>query len=206
MALLGDYSLLAAAAGLTSCTVFVTMNTTMNFIALPCYMLAPLPKSKADPIALGTYQSSSDVILRQWETTYARGHTVGPGSAIFSTIAFLYAARTTADTLGLRAWFYVAATCAGMAIPFTVLFMFPTNDELLRRTELVRKGSGVGDASRSNETQEKGKGKENADSEVQGDDTLTLIRKWHFLSKIRAVTPLPAIVVAFYAIARKAGL
>jgi hypothetical protein len=189
------YHLLAATAGLTSSTIFFTMNTTLNYIALPSILLPALPqsgRSKQHSTNTGTKdpESSTDLLLRQWELIYATGHLIGPFSAVFSPVAFLTAAATLPTTVGdanLKTCYYFAALCAGMAFPFTVLFVLSTNNELYRRAELVRKGQGEGKSTRSG---------------IQGTDTLTLIRKCHFMSKIRAVMPLPAIIAAVYAISR----
>ena len=206
-----SHSLLAAAVGVTSCTVFFVMNTTLNYITLPSYLLPPLPprsKSKrgTNDSNKDELEASTDLILRQWEVAYSRGHLIGPGSAIFSTLAYLYAAQTSpGNNFNLKGWYYLAAASAATALPFTVLFILPTNDELYRRAESLRHQVNTQNPdsveqrkAEADIDQGKGKGK----SEVDGVDTLTLIRKCHFLSKIRALTPLPAIVVALYAIAR----
>jgi len=190
-------SLLAAAAGITSCTIFLAMNTTLNYIAIPGYLLSPVPRSKSEQ-GTDTHrnapEASTDLILRQWEHTYARGHMVGPVSANLSTLAFLYAAWTLPyDDLDLRRCYYLAAISAIVVVPFTVLFIFPTNEELYRRIDLLRKAD-----AKTGQAEGKGQSK----SEIQSMDTLTLIRKWHFLSKVRALMPLPAILVGIYALVR----
>jgi len=203
-----SHSILAAAAGITSSTIFFAMNTTLNYIALPCYLLPP-PRSKSKR---GTDnnnpEASTDLILRQWEMTYSTGHMIGPGSCIFSTLAYLYAARTSpGENFSLQGWYYFAAACAATAFPFTVLFILPTNDELYRRAASLKQQA----QTQNPESQERkkpeteigqGNGKGKGKSKFEGVDTLTLIRKCHFLSKVRALMPVPAIMVALYAIAR----
>lgn len=201
-----NHSLLAAAMGITSCTVFFAMNTTLNYIALPCYLLPPQSQSESKQGANDDNtdpEASKDLILRQWETTYAIGHFVGPGSCIFSTLAFLYAAQTLpVDSVDLKSVYYFAAACAAMAVPFTVVYLLPTNDELDRRAGLLRDGPKTRipgkeeqSTAKTNTVQRKGKGK--SEPAIQGVDTLTLIRKCLFLSKIRALMPLPAVMLRF---------
>ncbi|KAL6249230.1 hypothetical protein RBB50_004293 [Rhinocladiella similis] len=207
------------------------MNTTLNYIALPSYLLPSYTihtkvaakgskdRSTNDP------EASTDLVLRQWEQTYARGHKVGPGSCVLSTASFLYAARMVPASRGveavnpdLKGWYYVAAAFAAVAVPFTVLFILPTNNELYRRAAAARSAQKeVKAASQrqddSTHAQGVSKGRSprttgDAGSElssqhrVQDLDTLTLIRNCLLLSKFRAFMPLPAILIGVWTIAR----
>ncbi|KIV78218.1 hypothetical protein PV11_09956 [Exophiala sideris] len=173
------------------------MNTTLNYIALPGYLLSPLPQSESKQTIDDNKrnpEASIDLILRQWAHTYATGHKVGPASANFSTLAFLYAAWTLpADSLDLKRCYCFAAVCAFVVVPFTVLCILPTSDELYRRADFVKE---------TDVKASQGTGKGESKSQIQDVDTLTLIRKCHFLSKIRALMPLPAILAGLYTIAR----
>lgn len=233
------YSLLAATLGVVSSTVFFTMNTTLNYIALPAYFIprgrdrarpaAPSARSNIDPNSTPNPDPDldQDHILQQWAYTYSSGHLVGPGSSILSTTAFVCAAWTapsgTVPSSGqtgvaVSTMYYAAAVSAFVAVPFTVLFILSTNDELYRRADLLeKKANTTTDPSSGSDSElkrkQKGTGSDNApygaqgkkrqspDAKgVEGVDTLTLIRKCHYLSKIRAVTPVPAIGLAVWAI------
>ena len=196
-------SLAAALAGLTTCTTFFTMNTTLNYVALTSVFMPRLSKDNKN---LDSYhqhptitnaESSPDLLLRQWGFIYATGHLVGPFSALFSPAAFLYGAFQLPPQLAqLRTWFFLAALSGGMAFPFTVVFLLGINDELYRRVGLLRarvRGESVSGGGEEKVQRRLG---------VRNAATMTLIRKCLFLSKLRAVMPVPAMGIAVYLILR----
>ena len=202
----------AAVVGVVSCTVFFAMNTTLNYIAIPAYLLPsrPLRSETQHQRHRGSnsLEASADLILRQWELTYSTGHMIGPASCILSTLAFLFAAWMLPNNVSqTRSWYYFAAVSAAMAFPFTVIWIFPVNDELYKRAARLnhlneaRKPSGqrhIKTGTDVNHGTIEGKTTQN----LQGVDTLTLITRCHYLSKIRALMPIPAILAAAYAMTR----
>jgi hypothetical protein len=170
------HSVLALAIGITSSTTFLAMNSTINYIAFPSYYLRKVQASTTS-----APESSPALLLRQWALTFRNGHAIGPTTTILSTIAFIYAARTApAD---LQPLLYVATASAAAGFPFTVAFILPVYNELYRRVDALEK-------TREKEEQEK----------IAGGDTLTIIANCLWLSKIRAVLPVPAISIGIYAI------
>ncbi|KAJ9603161.1 hypothetical protein H2200_012456 [Cladophialophora chaetospira] len=165
------------------------MNNTICYIALPSFLLPRLERN----VNQDKPESSTELILRQWELTYSRGHWIGPASAVINAITFIYAAQTSPPSV--KSLYYIAAACAGGAFPFTVLFILSTNNELYRRADLLR----------AQTTGDERTGMLKGKSQFDADGTLTLIRKCHFWSTIRAWMPFPAIVIALYAIARTAN-
>ena len=195
------YAVQAATVGVVSCTVFFAMNTTLNYIAMPAYLLPSIPlrsdSQHRDHRGANRPEASTDLILRQWELTYSTGHMIGPASCVLSTLAFLFAAWAVPNNGSqTRSWYYFAAVSAAIAFPFTVIWILPVNNELYRRAERSK---------HLNETRKPSSdatlgGK--ATQELEGVDTLTLIARCLYLSKIRALMPLPAILAAAYAMTR----
>jgi hypothetical protein len=184
MAINVAYSALALAVGIFSSTKFMAMNTTLNYIAFPAYYLPDLQtlhRTNKLQATCSTPESSPALLLRQWTLTYRTGHLIGPASVILSTAAFIYASRTCPPEL--KTQLYAAAASAAVAFPFTVVFIVPVNLELFRRVDAL-------EASENLAEQEK----------MAGGDTQALITKCLWYSKIRALMPVPAVVLAVYTI------
>ena len=177
-------NLLASLLSLSSCTVFYSMNTTLNYITLPIMLMGRAPSSPSDQgrfliPSSSTPVSSSSHLLRQWQEVYWRGHRVGPASSIFSGVTAFYAAYHSAPA-SIKQGLYIAAGCWAMAAwPFTIFVMVPTNDELHRRGNLVTEGMREGK-----------KGGEGVD----GKETMELLKYWTLLSKVRASLAMVAAV------------
>ena len=181
-----SHTALALAIGICSCTTSVAMNTTLNYIAFPAYNLpavASKQNQKTSNPPTNKPESSSALLLRQWALTYRTGHLVGPASVILSTAAFLYASQVCPAQLQNE--LYLAATSAGIAFPFTVLIILPVNVELFKRADAL-------EASRA--------GSRDQQNRTVGKDASALIEKCLWYSKIRAVMPAPAILLAMHAL------
>ena len=195
------YAVQAATVGIVSCTVFFAMNTTLNYIAMPAYLLPARPsRSGTRHQSHGRSNSpeaSTDLILRQWELTYSTGHMIGPASCVLSTLAFLLAAWMLPNNgPQTRSCYYFAAVSGAMAFPFTVIWILPVNNELYKRAERSK---------RPNESKKPSSGAKlegKATQDLERVDTLTLIARCLYLSKIRALMPLPAILAAAYALTK----
>lgn len=165
-------TLLCGTVGIVSSSVFYCMNTTINYLTLPTILLGqpPHPGSKASGDffvpAMDVPASSVSHLNRQWQEIYFRGHRVGPalaiiGGTVFSTASYL------ADQ-GFVKQVFAAATVASFAIiPYTLLFMLSTNDELHRRSFAIVKDP-------------------LASKKMNESETAALISKWVALNKIRA--------------------
>lgn len=165
-------TLLCGTAGFVSSSVFYCMNTTINYLTFPAILLGqpPHPGSKASGDffvpAMDVPASSVSHLNRQWQEIYFRGHRVGPalaimGGTVFSTASYL------ADQ-GLVKQVFAAATVSSFAIvPYTILFMLSTNDELHRRSFAIVKDP-------------------LASKNMDESETAALLSKWVALNKIRA--------------------
>ena len=169
-------TILALAIGITASTTFVTMNSTFVYIAFPAYYLPPLGTKTTTP------ESSAILLLRQWALTYGTGHAVGPYSLIIGTAAFSYALMTT--PVHMRALLVCATVSTAVGFFFTVAFMLSINNELYRRAHPLEFAN------------------KEEQLRIATGDTQVLIQKCLWLSGLRAVMPVPAIVLGMYVMFR----
>jgi hypothetical protein len=193
------------AAGLVCSSTFATMNLIFDHIAIPSLLLAADSKSpnsnshRAQPKPA----SSTTLILRQWSMIQARGHYVGPLTAVLSSSAYLAASllqQNSTRNLLLR----IAAVFAFSVVPFTVVVIFQVNDELRERSkrplpsenaasgaepELVASDALLGGM-------DKGRSGRYADQ-----DDLTMLARWVRLNEIRAAMAVAAGVLALASLA-----
>ena len=139
-------------------------------------------------------ESSSILLLRQWDSTYTTGHLLAPGTTLFSLLAYLVAARLAPSNV--KKCYYLAAASAAAALPFSILFVIPKNSELYRRSAVLRQRNDP----QTENTHLEGKGK------FAGADNVTMIREGLVYSKIRALLPVPAILISFYAVMKTGEL
>ncbi|KAI4225471.1 MAG: hypothetical protein L6R36_003903 [Xanthoria steineri] len=81
--------------------------------------------------------SNASLIASQWHSIFSVGQKVGPTLAILGTVNYLYVARGKyGSQYDPRVWkSFVGAAVATMGIiPFTFIFLKPTNDVLLSQT------------------------------------------------------------------------
>lgn len=160
-------SVVCGTVGVLTCFAFFCMNTTINYITMPSLLLGAPPQSRSQPTSKSFIVPASDSpvsavphLNRQWQEVYYRGHKVGPAGALgggFTFGAASYVANTTTATR-----IFAAAAVASFAIvPYTLVFMLSTNDELHRRAT-------------------------SAGKEVDEEKTLRLLSKWVGMSKTRA--------------------
>lgn len=128
------------------------------------------------------------LLLRQWDATYTTGHLLAPGTTMFSLLAYLVAARLAPPNI--RTYYYLASASAGAALPFSILFVIPKNSELYRRSAVLKQRN---DPS-VERAQLEGQGR------FVGVDNVQLIREGLVYSKIRALLPVPAMIISLYAI------
>lgn len=80
---------------------------------------------------------SSGAILKVWRHVYQRGHAHSPKIAILTSTAFTYLAWRASRATGARVPMLLFGTAASLVtgiVPFTLVFMLPTNDALMVRT------------------------------------------------------------------------
>ncbi|KAI1636471.1 hypothetical protein F4809DRAFT_380486 [Biscogniauxia mediterranea] len=112
-----------------------------------------------------------DVMLRQWKFHFLRGRALMPGLAALNAANYWIAAYARWSR-GLE-WRGLAAAGAStfFIIPYTVVFMFGTNERLMAAAD--------------------GKEEEEEKEKPMSEDTVRrLIKKWGELNVVRAVVPL----------------
>jgi len=107
------------------------MNTTVNYITMPALLLGHLPHAPSQTASRQPGPATISHLNRQWQEVFFRGHRVGSGLAVAAGLAHGCAAyfvkRTSAK------WFFGAAAASSVAVvPYTLVFMLATNDELHR--------------------------------------------------------------------------
>lgn len=115
---------------------------------------------------------STQVLAQQWAGIYHRGKVLGPQTAILGLLGYGYLAyERSSRGLGWTKFIGAAALTLGM-VPFTILFMDPTNQALLKVA------AGVG---------------------VMGEGALReLLVKWKGLNLMRSVFPLAGAALGFW--------
>lgn len=128
---------ISTTAGIAFCSIFTGANLTISNATMPTLLLAQ-PRSST---SLEQPASPSSHLARQWQNLYNIGSKAGPVAALGGAASFTYAARSTLSILPLQArLLYIAAgLCLGI-LPFTLVFMKRTNDELHRRANIAKKG------------------------------------------------------------------
>ena len=113
---------------------------------------------------------------------------MGPGLAIFQSLAYLYAARC-ADFGTTGGKLYLGATVCGAPIifPYTVLVILPMNEKLLRRAAAAE-----GMLATKKNLYE--------DMNVDMEDGYRMVDRWVHMSKVRAAMPLGSIACALCAL------
>lgn len=79
---------------------------------------------------------SQCAILKVWRRMYQRGHAHGPKIAILTSGAFVYLTWCSSRATGNRVPMLLFGTAASLVtgiVPFTLLFMRPTNNALMAR-------------------------------------------------------------------------
>lgn len=169
-------TLVASLLGIASTAVFFTFNTTINYLTMPALLLGAPPKTEIEKSskflvpATNTPSGPISNMSRQWQEIYFRGHRMGPGLMILSG-ATLGAATYWANQRLARQLFGLAAITAVSVIPYTLIFMAPTNNELHRRSYAITKGS-------------------RDMKDLDASSTLSLVANWIALNKGRAAISL----------------
>ncbi|KAH8585385.1 hypothetical protein B0O99DRAFT_587453 [Bisporella sp. PMI_857] len=94
----------------------------------------------AVPMILATTPPDSSLLLRQWHFVYNSGHKMGPSMAVISGLAYwsaAWASREQGRTVSLYA--YSGAVTMSM-VPFTWLFILPTNNAIFAEIAKDRAG------------------------------------------------------------------
>jgi hypothetical protein len=163
MATPGSYDLgpivACSTVGVLANFAFFCMNTTINYITMPALLLGHPPHATNQAASKQPGQATVSHLNRQWQEVYFRGHRVGPALALGAGLAHASAAYFAKETAVKR--FFGAAAASSIAIvPYTLVFMLATNDELHQRASSSKDG-GVS-------------------------KTLGLLAKWVGMSKTRA--------------------
>ena len=197
------------AIGLVLSTTFATMNLILDNIAIPALLLsANRSLTSSDSGANSKSPPSSTLILRQWSLIQARGHYIGPPTALLSSAAYLASSVMCTCSYG-KTLLRVAATLAFSVVPFTFVVILKVNDELNERSKREgypnTKAGSEGLNTSTNDPLLGGSGKKtgvNADSEQ---DDMTLLAHWVRLNEIRAGLMAAATLLALLAIPFNAG-
>jgi hypothetical protein len=163
MATTSSYDLGPAAvcstAGVLANFAFLCMNTTINHITMPALLLGYPAHASISSASKQSGPATISHLNRQWQEIYFRGHRVGPGLAVAAGVAHGSAAYFAEETA--VKWLFGAAAASSIAVvPYTLVFMLATNDELHRRAV--------------------------SSTDVDESKTLGLLIKWVELSKTRA--------------------
>ncbi|KAF2133651.1 hypothetical protein P153DRAFT_250358, partial [Dothidotthia symphoricarpi CBS 119687] len=99
----------------------------------------------AVPVMLDTTTEAPQLFL-QWTRMYHYGHQVLPTLAICTFLLYSYVSFNRYNVGNPKSWFvYALAGAVTLSlIPFTWIFMVPTNDELFRLEALTRTGARTG--------------------------------------------------------------
>jgi hypothetical protein len=137
----------------------------------------------AVPVLLETTDEPTQ-LYRQWVTMYGHGHQVLPGLAIIT--AGLYARIALSLRSTTRPWslFVLAGLTTVAIIPFTLVFMVPTNDLLFALEKGTEKGQGG----------------------MSIMDAKELVLWWSRLHLMRSVMPLIGAVIGVSAVVKDAGV
>ncbi|EAW25722.1 anthrone oxygenase encC [Aspergillus fischeri NRRL 181] len=130
---------------------------------------------------------SSCTILLVWRRIYECGHTHSPQIAACTSTAFAYLAWCASDRTP-RLLYGTAASLVMGIVPYTLLFMGPTNCQLLKRAAAEGEEKVTG-ATRGNDMV-------NAPSEVTTEE---LLSHWKFLAGIRGLLPLAGGILGLFA-------
>jgi hypothetical protein len=137
----------------------------------------------AVPVLLETTDEPTQ-LYRQWVTMYGHGHQVLPGLAIIT--AGLYARIALSLRSTTRPWslFVLAGLATVAIIPFTLVFMVPTNDLLFALEKGTEKGQGG----------------------MSIMDAKELVLWWSRLHLMRSVMPLVGAVIGVFAVVKDASV
>ncbi|KAL2001670.1 hypothetical protein VTN02DRAFT_1423 [Thermoascus thermophilus] len=173
----------------------------VSFLTVPAILL-PARNSKLSTSTGGTPASTISHLTHQWLHVYDRGRFTFPALAAGSALAYTFLACTLHNSPGGRsptgagkfAQMYLAAAAATLAIvPYTLLFMRPTNMRLearARRDDAVEREGKEGMAMSAEEEARRAR----EDRETPG-----VIRKWACLNTIRGIFPLVGAAVGMAA-------
>ncbi|CAI7568496.1 unnamed protein product [Penicillium bialowiezense] len=136
-----------------------------SLVALPAMLLA---KSEDDV--------SSSAILKVWRRVYEYGHAYGPKLAAVTSTAFAYLAWSASGTRAISRTPMIMHTAAASLVlgivPYTIIFISPTNDRLSVRA------AGNSDLKSTSSDQ----------SDEKSDEQL--LNRWIVLNGIRGLLPL----------------
>lgn len=160
----------------------LTLGIAGNIYALSVVSVPALSKSqKQDSVPAG-------YLARQWKYIFEDGKVQNPGVAAIASASFAYLAWSVRSGTALSLIvpknsvrvYSISALLAIGVVPFTMLFMLPTNNRLIAKAE---QAAGV-------------KGAVAADDK----EVIELLRKWSVLSGIRSLVPLLGGVISLAAI------
>lgn len=124
--------------------------------------------------------------VRLWEQHYQRGASQNPpialgAAASLGFLAWSLRGLRTATVVGLRpsSLFVIAAVSTMAIVPFTIVFMRPTNNKLLAHAA---------------------KAKKDELSVTETEDVASLLERWTSLNRLRGVLPMVGAVAACLAV------
>lgn len=167
---------LASLIGLSSCTIFYAMNSTLNHITGPALILHPPPTTNtANNLYIVSTEnmpaSAASHLCRQWREVLAKGGKVGVASAAVSGISLSYAAYLCPSASMQRRLHVTAAALAVAVVPFTFWKMISINQQIEQR------------ANTADEAIKTGNLKEGS---TEKQEFINLLKRWTVYSRIRA--------------------
>jgi hypothetical protein len=137
----------------------------------------------AVPVYLDTVNDST-LLLRQWARTYHYGHIYMPALAVATTGLYAYVSLIKRTNSKQWSRYLVAGATTITMVPFTWMFMSPTNNILFEWEEQARSATSVADLS----------------------DVREFLGKWSWLHIVRSIFPLVGAVLGFTGLLQELGL
>jgi hypothetical protein len=137
----------------------------------------------AIPVFLDTTNDST-LLLQQWLRTYHYGHIYMPALAVGTTSLYTYIALGKLNNSKHWSRYLLAGATTIAMVPFTWVFMSPTNNTLFKLEETATAALSVADLR----------------------DVRVLLGTWSWLHMIRSIFPLVGTILGFTGLLRELGL
>lgn len=178
-------SVVAATIGISFAAAFAGGNLALSHIAIPSLLL-PSAVTTSNAPSSRTPSTNSAHLARQWAKVYAIGHRAGPGLALSCSAAYFTAFRYLPQSSTIQGRLYITALIVALLIiPYTLIVMIRTNNELHRRANAA-------ETDRNDSSEEIDPPK----SAIQKYGTPDLIRYWGRLNTGRAMIHVVSVALA----------
>jgi len=155
------FSLVARILGISGSVFLSGFAFSASYYSLPAIALSPVP-----------------LRLQQWRVIYDLGKLVSPSVSAVTALLWALSASSVKDSEDSAWKLYAVAGLATASVPiWTVGFMLPTNNELMRMAKVAKEGS---------------------ETTVYGREAGVLLNKWSWMNYVRAVLPMVGAWVGLY--------